>query len=452
MIGVALKGLRGRKLRAVLTAVSIVLGVAMISGTYVLTDTIKAAFNTVFTQVYKNTDAVITGKSAIGGNANNGVTPPSLPESLLGKVRGLPGVSLAEGGISDEAKLVGRNDKVISSAGGAPSLAFSVNPKGDQRFNPLVLTTGRWPDGAHEIAIDQKTAKAKHYAVGDTIGVLTRGPVEKFDIVGTVKFGGLSSLGGATLAIFDLSTAQRIFHKENELDSIGIASKQNVTPAQLVAEVKPLLPPIAQVRTGAQEAKQQAKDTNGFLSFLEYFLLAFGFIALFVGSFVIANTLGITIAQRSRELATLRTLGATRRQVYWSVVLEAFVIGVIASIAGLFLGLGLAKALNALFVSIGIDLPQVATVFKPRTVIVALIVGVVVTLIASIRPALRATRVEPIAAVREGAVLPPSRLARFGPYIAVGVILVAIGLMLVGLFVGSARRRYASSRSASAPC
>ena len=157
MIGVALKGLLGRKLRAVLTAVSIVLGVAMISGTFVLTDTIKAAFNTVFTQVYKNTDAVITGKSAIGGSADNGAVPPSLPESLLARVRNLPGVSEAEGGIQDQAELVDHNGKVISH-GGAPNLAFSVNPQGNQRFNPLVLVDGHWPTGSNEIAIDTKTA------------------------------------------------------------------------------------------------------------------------------------------------------------------------------------------------------------------------------------------------------------------------------------------------------
>jgi putative ABC transport system permease protein len=439
VIGVALKGLAGRKLRAVLTAVSIVLGVAMISGTYVLTDTIKAAFNTVFTQVYKNTDAVITGKSAIGGNANDGVTPPSLPESLLGRVRNLPGVAVAEGGISDEAKLVDRNNKVISN-GGAPNLAFSVDPKGDQRFNPLVKTAGSWPNGPAEIAIDTKTAREKHFAIGDTIGVLTRGPLERFHVVGLVKFGGISSLGGATLAIFDLPTAQRIFDKEGRLDSIGIASRSGVSPSQLVSQVQPLLPATAQVRTGEQEAKQAAKDTNGFLKILEYFLLAFGFVALFVGAFVIANTLGITIAQRMRELATLRTLGATRRQVYWSVVLEALVIGVIASVIGLFLGLGLAKLLNALFIAFGIDLPQVGTVFATRTVVVALAVGILVTLIAAIRPALRATRVEPIAAVREGALLPPSRFARFGPYLAVVVIGIAIGLMLIGLFAGGSTK------------
>jgi putative ABC transport system permease protein len=435
MIGVALKGLLGRKLRAALTAIAIILGVAMISGTYVLTDTIKAAFNTVFTQVYKNTDAVVTGKSAIGGNANNGDQVPSLPESLLAQVRGLSGVALAEGGISDTAKLVNHNGKVIQR-GGAPNLAFSVNPNGSQRFNPLQLTGGRWPNGPNEIAIDQKTSNANDFAIGQKIGVLAQGPVEQFTIVGTTKFGGLSSLGGATLAIFDLTTAQRIFHKEGKLDSIGIAGKTGVSPTELVSQVQPVLPPTAQVRTGEQEAKQAASDTNAFLSILEYFLLAFGYVALFVGIFVIANTLGITVAQRMRELATLRTLGATKRQVYWSVILEALVIGILASIVGLFLGLGLAKLLNALFVSFGIDLPQVGAVFATRTVIVALVVGILTTVIAAIRPALRATRVQPIAAVREGALLPPSRFARFGPYIAVAVIGAAVAFMLVGLFVG----------------
>jgi putative ABC transport system permease protein len=436
VIGVALRGLLGRKLRAALTAIAIVLGVAMVSGTYVLTDTIKAAFNTVFTQVYKNTDVVITGKSAIGGSVNNGVTPPSLPESLLGKVRGLPGVQEAEGGVSDQAQPVNHKGKVVSR-GGAPNLAFSVNPQGSQRFNPLVLVSGKWPNGPDQIAIDTKTASSEHFAVGDAIGVIARGPVQRFRITGTVRFGGLDSLGGATLSIFDLPTAQRIFHKQGKLDSIGVAGKPNVSPQALVAQVTPLLPPIAQVRTGAQEAKQAANDTNTFLNILEYFLLAFGFVALFVGIFVIANTLSITIAQRTRELATLRTLGATKRQVYWSIVIEAVIIGILASIVGLFLGLGLAKALNFLFVSFGIDLPQVGTVFKARTVIVSLVLGGVVSLLASIRPAMRSTRVQPIAAVREGAVLPRSRLARFGPAVAVAIVAGSIGLMLVGLFVGS---------------
>jgi len=436
VIGVALKGLLGRKLRAALTAVAIVLGVAMVSGTYVLTDTIKAAFDTVFTQVYKSTDAVITGKSAIGGNRNNNVVVPSLPESLLGRVRRLPGVLEAEGGVADTAQLISHSGKVIS-VGGAPNLAFSVNPNGSQRFNPLALTSGRWPAAPDEIAIDAKTASDQHFAVGDTIRVLAKGPAQPFRIVGLVRFGGVQSLGGATMALFDLATAQRIFHKEGKLDSIGLAGRPNVSPQQLVREVQPLLPATAQVRTGQEEAKQAAKDTNGFLTILEYFLLAFGFVALFVGIFVIANTMSITIAQRMRELATLRTLGATKRQVYWSVVIEALVTGMLASVVGLFLGLGLAKGLNALFVAFGIDLPQVGTVFATRTVVASLVLGAVVTLLASIRPALRATRVQPIAAVREGSVLARSRLARFGPYFAVAVIAGAFALMIVGLFIGS---------------
>ncbi len=434
MTKVALKGLAGRKLRAVLTAVAIVLGVAMISGTYVLTDTIKSAFGTVFTQVYQHTDAIVTGKSAIGTNSNSGALPPSFPESLLPKVQALPGVAEANGGVSDYAYLVGHDGKVVSGHG-APPLAFGVHPNGDQRFNPLELVSGRWPSGPNEVAIDANTASKSSFAVGETIGVIARGPVQQFRISGIAKFGGVSSLGGATMAIFDFPTAQKLFHKQGKLDSISIAAKQGVTPAQLVQEVQPLLPATAQVRTGQAEAAQATKDTNGFLSIIQDFLLAFAGVALFVGIFVIANTLGITIAQRTRELATLRTLGATRRQVLGSVLVEAFVIGTLASVVGLFLGLALAKGLNALFVSFGIDLPQAGTVFATRTIVVSLVVGILITVLAALRPALRATRVAPISAVREGAVLPPSRFARFGPHVALATIGGSIGLMLVGLFV-----------------
>jgi putative ABC transport system permease protein len=435
VIRVVLKGLARRKLRATLTAIAIVLGVAMISGTYVLTDTIKAAFGTVFTQVYKNVDVSITSKSAIGNDQNNNGIPPSFSESLLPKVQALPGVAEASGGISDMAQLVGRDGKVISGHG-SPPLAFSVHPHGDQHFNPLELVSGSWPVGPHEIAIDANTASKHDYKPGQTIGVIARGPEQKFTIAGIAKIGGVSSLGGATMAIFDFPTAQKVFDKVGKLDLIDVAAKPGVDPAKLAREIEPLLPPTAQVRTGEAQAKQATKDTNGFLSIFQDFLLAFGGVALFVGSFVIANTLSITIAQRTRELATLRTLGATRRQVLRSVLLEAFVIGLLASIVGLFLGLALAKGLNSLFVSFGIDLPQAGTVFATRTIVVSLVVGVVITLLAALRPAIRATRVPPISAVREGAVLPPGRFARFGPIAAVLTIGGAVALMLVGLFVG----------------
>ena len=434
MTKVALKGLLGRKTRAALTAIAIVLGVAMVSGTYILTDTIKAAFSTVFTRAYANADAVITGKSAIGTNSSNGnqITPPSLTNSLLTRVRALPQVSLASGSIQDQAGLVGHDGKVIAR-GGAPGLAFSYTPA-SLHFTPLTLRSGHWPSAPNDIDIDASTASNQHFAIGQEIGVVARGPVEHFRIVGTVEFGGVSSLGGATIAILTLPTSQRIFNKPNQFDQIVLAAAHGVSPQELVGAVRPLLPSDAQVRTGQGQAQQATKDTSGFLTIFQDFLLAFGGVALFVGSFVIANTLSITIAQRTRELATLRTLGATRRQVLWSVMLEALVIGAVASVIGLFLGLGLAKALNSLLVSFGIDLPQTTTVFKARTVIVSLVVGIVVTLLAALRPALRSTRVPPISAVREGALLPPSRFARYGQAAAYTTLLGAIALMLIGLF------------------
>ena len=224
MIQVALKGLLGRKLRAFLTAAAIVLGVAMISGTYVLTDTIKAAFNTVFTEVYQNTDAVISGKSAIGtGNGNNGANQilPSFPQSLLARVRQLPGVAEAEGGVDDQTRLVGRDGKVIASGG--PGLAFSVNPAGNQRFNPLDAHERPLAERARRDGDRQGRRRTRSTtAVGDTIGVVARGPVKTFRIVGLVKFGDVDSLGGASIAIFDLPTAQRLFDKVGKLDSIGV--------------------------------------------------------------------------------------------------------------------------------------------------------------------------------------------------------------------------------------
>ena len=354
-----------------------------------------------------------------------------MPASLLPKVRALPSVAEASGGISDSAQLVGRNGKVISS-GGAPGLAFSYSPAG-QHFNPLTLTSGRFPTSSDEVAIDASTASKHNYKVGDVIGIVARGPVERFRISGTVQIGGVSSLGGATMSVFTLPKAQQLFNKEGQYDTISVAAKHGYSPQQVVNQIKPLLGPSAQVRTGQAQAQQATKDTSGFLNIFQYFLLAFGGIALFVGSFVIANTLSITIAQRTRELATLRTLGASRRQVLRSVLLEAFAIGTFASIVGLFLGLLLAKALNSLLVSFGINLPQAATVFKTRTIVISLLVGIIITMIAAVRPALRATRVAPIAAAREGALVPPSRWAKYGPHAAAATVVGAIVLMLVGL-------------------
>jgi putative ABC transport system permease protein len=431
MLSVALKGLAARKVRASLTAIAIVLGVAMISGTYVLTDTINSGFDTIFTQSYKNADVVITGKAAFDNANGNTVEAPPMPESLLPKVQKLPGTAVAAGSVaSNNVKLIGRNGKVIAS-GGAPTLGFSVTPAG-QIFNPTKLTAGRWPHGSNEVVIDKKTASNQGFGVGDRIRVQGFGPIQRMRVVGIATFPGVS-IGGATFAIFDQATAQTLFHKPGQLDAIRVKSKSGVPEAEMISQIKPLLSPTEVVRTGTAQAKKDQHDqVSGFISFLRYALLAFAGIALFVGAFVIANTLSITIAQRTREFATLRTLGASRRQVLWSVVVEAFVIGVLGSVAGLFLGLALAKGLNWLFVQIGIDLPTGSTVFATRTIVVALLVGTVVTLLASIRPARRATRVPPIAAVREGSVIPPSRWAKYGPVTSLVILLIAIAMVSAG--------------------
>jgi putative ABC transport system permease protein len=431
MIKVALAGLFGRKLRTALTAFAIVLGVAMVSGTLVLTSSIDNAFNTIFTSVRQGSDAVISGKAAVDVTQGQGSFAPTVPVSLLDRVRSLPDVALAEGSVSGTATLIGHNGKAIV-IGGAPNLGFSI-ADGKSPFNPLVLVTGSWPK-AGDVVIDNTIASRKHFAVGDEIGVQAEGPVTKFRVSGIVKFGSAASLGGATLAGFALPTAQKLFGKPGRLDEISIAKKQGAGQQALLSEVRSILPRTAQVRTGDAQAQEDQKQTDSFISFLRDFLLAFGGIALFVGSFVIANSLSITIAQRTRELATMRTLGASRRQVLVSIVVEALIMGVLASVTGLLLGLGLAKALFKLFDAVGFTLPNSGILFSTSTAVIALTAGIVVTVVASLRPALRATRVPPIAAVREGATLPVSRFARFRTLGSAVLTVAGFAALLWGLF------------------
>ncbi len=430
MIRVALRGLLGRKLRAALTAIAVVLGVAMVSGTFVLTDSIDKAFNSIFTDVRQGSDVVVSGKSAFK-LSDQGTTAPSFDESVLQQVRALPDVAAAEPSVSGQAQLIGSDGKAIVY-GGAPNLGFSI-ANGDSRFNPLALVQGSWP-GANEVVVDKSTAGKEHLRPGQTIGVQAEGPVQQLRISGIVKFGSVSTIGGATLAGFDLPTAQRLFGKRGKLDEIAVAARPGVTDTKLVDEVGSVLPPTAEAKSATQQAESDAEDTNSFISFLRGFLLAFGGIALFVGSFVIANSLSITIAQRTREFATLRTLGAARRQVLGSIVVESLVVGTLASVIGLFSGFALAKGLFRLFDAVGFTLPNSGLVFAPRTFVVALLVGILVTLVASLRPAIRATRVPPIAAAREGSALPPSRFARFRTLGSAVLTALGFGALLYGLF------------------
>jgi putative ABC transport system permease protein len=435
VIKVALAGLLGRKLRSALTAIAIILGVAMISGTFVLTDSIDNAFNSIFTDVRKGSNVVVSGKPAFTLSDQNAGAAPSFDQSLLQTIRGLPDVAQAEGSVNGEAQLIGRNGKVIVY-GGAPNLGFSIaNPSSP--FNPLKLVSGDWP-GPDEVVVDASVAKKEHFKAGQVIAVQAEGPARRVRLSGIVQFGSVSTIGGATLAGFDLPTAQRLFAKPGKLDEIAIAAKPGVADAKLLAEVRAAIPATAQARSAAQQAREDASGTNQFISFLRGFLLAFAGIALFVGSFVIANSLSITIAQRTREFATLRTVGASRRQVLQTIVVEALVVGALASVVGLFLGFGLAKGLFKLFDAVGFTLPNNGLVFAPRTAVVALLVGILVTLAASLRPAIRATRVPPIAAVREGSVIPPGRFARYrtlgsAVLTALGFAALAYGLFKSGL-------------------
>ena len=434
----ALKGLLGRKLRTALTAIAIVLGVTMVSGTYVLTDSIDKAFDSIFTEVREGSNVVVSGKAAFDLSDGSGASAPAFDESVLEDVREVEGVQAAEGSVdSESAQFIGDDGKAIVY-GGAPNLGFSI-ANGESQFNPLTLVQGAWP-GPGEVVVDESTADKEDFAVGDEVGVQAAGPVERLRISGIIKFGSASSLGGATLAGFDLPTAQRLFDKEGRLDEIAVAARAGVSDPQLLEQIRPVLPENTQVISAAQQSEEDASDTNEFITFLQGFLLAFAGIALFVGSFVIANSLSITIAQRTREFATIRTLGGSRRQVLGSIVIEALVVGILASLAGLFLGLGLARLLFELFDAVGFTLPNSGLIFETRTIVVSLLVGIVVTLLASLRPAVRATRVPPIAAVREGATLPESRFARFrtvGSVLLTGLGFAALSYGLFGDGLGT---------------
>jgi putative ABC transport system permease protein len=430
---VALKGLAWRKIRGILTALSIVLGVAMVSGAFVLTDTMKKAADNLKQDSYAGIDAVVTGTASFRDENSWQKTPP-ISESLVRRVRHVPQVGTALGTVLDQAKLVNAEGEVI---GRPPNFAVGIDATqpGADRVNALTLGAGRWATRPGEVALDTGTARREHLEIGDTVGVVATGPVRRYTIVGLVKYGNVDSLGNATVAAFDLRTAQALFDKRGEVDSIAVARGTGVTPAAVRTAVAGALAATpTKVQTAGEADPFDFKGLESFVTFIKVFLLAFAGITLFVGAFIIFNTFSITVAQRTREFALLRTIGASRRQVLRSVVLEAFVIGLAATAAGAGLGLLVAKLLNAIMKMAEIDLPQAGTVFSLRTVLVSLLVGVVITVVASLIPAVRATRVPPVAVLREGATLPKSRLSPVTPFFAIGAITGGFALLLLGMF------------------
>ena len=431
MIAVALKGLAGRKIRALLTAFAVVIGVSMVSGTFILTDTMQKSFDGIFAASTSNTDAVIRGKELVKGSTNgSGVT---IPESLLTKVRALPEVGAASGEVApaeaNAGDIIGDDGKAVAME----SVVGSYDPA-NPGLSALELKTGEWAEGPEQVVIDAGTAAKEHYEIGDTVTVSTRGDKHDYRLTGTVSFGGVDSLGFASIAAWDVKTAQRLLDREGRFDAISIVAKDGTSSAELARAVRPLVAGNLEVNESAEQAKEDSKELNKGLDMIRMFLLGFGGIALLVGAFVIFNTLSITVAQRTREFATLRTLGASRKQVMRSVVLEGLVIGLLASLIGLVLGFGIAKGMVALFSALGVDLPEASTVVATHTITVSILLGTIITLIASILPAKRATRVPPIAAVREGSVLPASRMAGHSRNLGLGVVLASVAAISAGIF------------------
>ena len=430
MIKVALKGLAGRKVRALLTAFAVIIGVSMVSGTFVLTDTMQKSFDGIFETSYANTDVIVSGHQVVESETAD---VPTIPAGVLNDVKGLDEVDAAAGSVQDDLtiKVTDEDGESLGGQNGTFASAFDYD---HPELSPFKLESGEWAKGPGQVTIDAGTASKHDYAVGDQIGVSANGPVEQYEIAGIAKFGEVDSLGGAVMAIFDLPVAQTLLDQKGQYDSISVTAADGTSTAQLRDAVARVAGSNVDVELAADEAEEASKETNEGLSFVRIFLLGFGGIALFVGAFVIFNTLSITVAQRTREFATLRTLGASRKQVLRSVRLEGLVIGLVASLIGLVLGIGIAKGMNALFVAFGIDLPSAGTVVEPRTIVVSLLLGTVITLLSTIVPARRATRVPPIAAVREGSELPASRMQQHSTKVALGVIAAAIAAMSAGVF------------------
>ena len=401
MTRVALKGLASRPLRTLLTTLAIVLGVGMVSAAFTLTDTLRGAADSLSSAAYDGTDAVVTKRTAFDVDSKDyTIQRPPIEASALEQVRSVPQVGSAVGDISDQAQIIGRDGKP-SGDGPYFGSGFDSKAPGAEKLTAFRLQTGRWATADREVVIDATTADKQDYAVGDRVRISTRGGASSFEVVGIARFGTVKSLGTATAAVFDLRTAQKLFDKQGRYDSILAAGKPGVPAADVRRAVAAEVAPGAQVMTAAKHDRFTLDGLKQFISIIKTALLIFGGVAVLVGAFTIFNTLSITVAQRTREFAMLRMVGAARRQVLGSVLIEALALGLGASIIGLFAGFGIAAGLNAVFGALDLSLPQSGTVFEARTAIVALLVGTLVTLVAGFRPARKATKIAPVAALRD---------------------------------------------------
>jgi putative ABC transport system permease protein len=434
--GYTVRNLVARRRRAMMTALAVLLGVSLISGTYIFTDNIHSAFRELFGNATRGAAVIISSRQDLGAPAN----APAKPHvALISEIQSLPGVAGAVGEISNVATIVGRDGKAIVNTY-APTLGLSYVPPQYGRFT---FVSGAPPTGPGEVAIDQATADSQGFHVGDEVGIVTDQPLQRFRISGIARLGG-ASLGGATFAVFSLPTAQSLYLENGRVDQIAVTATKGTSTSLLLAEIRPLLSRELQVSTGRSHADAEAAGIADRLGILTGGLLAFGFIAVFLGAFAIFNTFTMTVTERTGEFALLRALGATRRQILDSVMLEAGAIGLAASLAGLLGGFLAAIAIRALFEAIGLSLPSSGITFQLRTAAIGLGVGLLVTLGAALVPALRATRVRPLQAIRDA--------RPRGPTAPMTVLCVgtALGLFVTGLVLaltgsGSASQRLTRS-------
>ncbi len=442
---VTIKGLLAHKLRLALTALSIVLGVTFIAGTFILTDTLHSTFDTLFGNIYQNIDFQVRGVAQFGSGGT--ATRNPVPESLVAKVRDVPGVEAAEGSVTGIAQFIAPDGKAISN-GGAPGIGISFDP--DQEISALHIVQGTQPTTSNDVVMDLGTAQKYGFKVGQKVRILLPGPTRTFTITGLATFGTVDNLAGATLAAFDIPTAQALLGEVGQFDNINVVAQPGADKATVQQDIARVLPPGVQVVTGQTVVNEATGAISSALGFFNTALLIFGFIALFVGGFTILNTFSITVGQRTRELALLRIVGASRRQVFRSVLAEAAIVGLVSSLIGLGLGVLAAIGLEKLLSGFGISLPSGPVVFEARTVVVCIIVGVGVTLVSAISPARRAVRIAPVAAVSEQQTeqeIPlRRRFIQGGVITVVGIVALAfgltapaialVGLGAVGLFVG----------------
>jgi len=430
------KGLLAHKFRLLLTSISIVLGVGFVAGTFVFTDTIGSVFDHLFTQTTSGTDAVVRAKLPFKVNAQGGGQQDRapVPDSLVPLVRSTSGVAEAEGSVNGYALVIGKDGKAVQ--GQAPTIGVSWGPipRFAKSFN---VEHGSRPTQPNEVGLDETTASKAKVAVGDTVHIVfLTVPPQDFKVAAVFKFGDAGNLAGATLAAFEPATAQRVMNKVGVWDQVNAAAKSGLSQSDLADRLGAQLHQAGvsdryEAITQSALAKETANNIKQGLSFFNTFLLIFALVALFVGAFIIYNTFSIIVAQRARELGLLKAVGASGRQVTWSVAIEALATGIFSSIVGLVFGIFVASGLQALLKSFGVDLPSGGIVIKPRTVIVAIILGIVVTLVSALSPARRAARVPPIAAIQDHAVTPSSGRRRYiigGIVTGLGVILLFIGL------------------------